>query len=112
MTRTLRSHLLAVGVALALADSSVVTLALPDILRRFDVGITEVAWVLISYNVVLAVAAVPAAHLTRGHPRLFCAAGLVIFAGASLSCALATSFAFLVGARCVQAVGAACVVAT
>ena len=60
-----RSALFGLAVALVLADSSVVTLALPDILARFDVGITEVAWVLISYNLVLAAAAVPAAHLVR-----------------------------------------------
>jgi MFS family permease len=110
--RAFRSHLLATGVGLALADSSLVTLALPDIVREFDVGITEVAWVLISYNVVLALCAVPAAHLTRRHPRLFCAAGLVIFAAASLACGLAGSFGVLVGARCVQAVGGSFVVAT
>ena len=36
------------GIGLALADSSVVTLALPDILRQFDVEIPQVAWVLTS----------------------------------------------------------------
>ena len=39
--RVTRSRLLALGIALALADSSVVTLALPDILRRFDLEIAE-----------------------------------------------------------------------
>ena len=46
----MRRALLAVGVGLALADSSIVTLALPDILGQFDVGITSVAWVLTSFN--------------------------------------------------------------
>ena len=40
---TLRSGLLGLAVGLALADSSIVTLALPEILGRFDVGITTVA---------------------------------------------------------------------
>ena len=48
-----RSGLLGLAVALALADSSVVTLALPDIVSRFGVSITDVAWVLVSYNLVL-----------------------------------------------------------
>jgi hypothetical protein len=38
-----RAALLGLGVGLALADSSIVTLALPEILGRFDVGITTVA---------------------------------------------------------------------
>ncbi len=40
--------LLAVTVALVLADSAVVTLALPDILRHLDTTVGQVAWVLIS----------------------------------------------------------------
>src|SRR6185503_1654025 len=87
------SGLLGLAVGLALADSSIVTLALPEILGRFDVGITTVAWVLTSFNLVLA---------------LF--AGAVLFAAASLACGLATSFELLIAARCVQAVGAAFVV--
>jgi len=106
-----RSGLLGLAVAVALADSSVVTLALPDILSRFGVSITDVAWVLISYNLVLAAGAVPAAHLVRTRTRLYCSAGLVLFAAASLGCGLAPSFGALVLGRCVQAAGAAVVVA-
>jgi MFS family permease len=87
-------------------------LALPDIVSRFGVSITDVAWVLISYNLVLAVCAVPAALLVRGRSRLFCASGLVVFAAASLGCGLASSFSVLLAGRCVQAAGAALVVAT
>ena len=61
----MRSGLLGLAVGLALADSSIVTLALPEILGRFDVGITTVAWVLTSFNLVLALVAVPAALLAR-----------------------------------------------
>jgi predicted MFS family arabinose efflux permease len=98
------------GIGLALADSSVVTLALPDILRQFDVEIPEVAWVLTSYNVGLALAAVPAAYAARRRPVLAFTAGTLVFAAASLACALAPSFGVLVGARCVQAVGGALLV--
>ena len=45
--------LLAVTVALVLADSAVVTLALPDILQELDASVAQVAWVLISFNLVL-----------------------------------------------------------
>jgi len=107
---TSRTGLLGLGVGLALADSSIVTLALPEILGQFDVGITSVAWVLTSFNLVLALVAVPAAYVSRRRPREAFACGVVVFAAASLTCGLAPSFDVLVGARCVQALGAALVV--
>jgi MFS family permease len=106
----MRARLLGVAVGLALADSSIVTLALPDILGQFDVAITSVAWVLTSFNLVLAVLAVPAAYVSRRRSREAFVAGTLVFAGASLACGLAPAFEVLVGARCVQAVGAALVV--
>ena len=108
-TRT-RRGLVGLGIGLALADSSVVTLALPDILRQFDVEIPTVAWVLTSYNLWLALAAVPAAYAARRRPVPAFAAGTLLFAAASLACALAPSFGVLVGGRCVQAVGGALLV--
>lgn len=100
--------LLAITVALVLADSAVVTLALPDILLALDATVTEVAWVLISFNLVLGVAAVPAAvWFGRAQPRVFTALGIAAFAGASAWCAAAGSIEVLIVARCVQAVGGA-----
>lgn len=100
--------LLAVTVALVLADSAVVTLALPDILLALDASVTEVAWVLIAFNLVLGLGAVPAAALVaRTQPRLPNALGIAVFAGASAWCAVADSIEVLVVARCVQAVGGA-----
>jgi MFS family permease len=110
VTRRARPALLGLAIALALADSSVVTLALPDVLGQFDVSITTVAWVLTSYNLVLAACAVPAAYFARRRPRAVFAVGALLFAAASLACGLATSFELLVGARCVQAVGGALLV--
>jgi MFS family permease len=105
-----RSRLLGLAVGLALADSSVVTLALPEVLGRFDVGLTTVAWVLTSYNLVLALLAVPAAYLARRRPREALLAGALLFAAASLACGLAPSFGVLLASRCVQAAGGALVV--
>jgi len=105
-----RTALLGLGVGLALADSSIVTLALPEVLGQFDVAITTVAWVLTSFNLVLAIVAVPAAYVSRRRPREAFAVGVVVFAGASLACGLAPSFEVLVAARCIQAVGAALIV--
>jgi MFS family permease len=108
--RRVRSWLLGLGVGLALADSSIVTLALPEILGEFDVGITEVAWVLTSFNLVLALVVLPAAYVARGRPRTAFVVGTLVFAAASLACGLAPWFELLLAARCVQAVGAALVV--
>jgi MFS family permease len=108
--RAFRPELLCLGIGLALADSSIVTLALPSILGRFDVGITTVAWVLTSFNLALVLAAVPAAYIARRRPNQVFALGSLVFAGASLACGFAPAFAVLVTARCVQALGAALLV--
>jgi MFS family permease len=56
------------------------------------------------------VLAVPAAYVARRRPREAFAVGVLVFAGASLACGLAPEFSVLVGARCVQAAGAALLV--
>jgi MFS family permease len=106
--RRVVAPLLAVTVALVLADSAVVTLALPDILEHLDTTVEQVAWVLISFNLVLGLAAVPAAAgYVRADPRIFTAVGIALFAGASAWCAVAGSIDALIAARCLQAVGGA-----
>lgn len=106
--RRAAAPLLAVTVALVLADSAVVTLALPAILVHLDTSVGQVAWVLIAYNLVLAVVAVPTALLfTRARPRILAALGIAVFAGSSAGCAVAGSIEVLVAARCVQAAGGA-----
>jgi MFS family permease len=105
-----RVTLLGLTVGIVLADSSVVTLALPDILAQYDVEIVTLAWVLASYNLALALAAVPAAFAARRWPAAVFAAGTVVFAGASLACAFAPSIEVLIGARAVQGAAGAAVV--
>src|SRR4051794_19205850 len=76
--------LLAVTVALVLADSAVVTLALPDILRNLQTTVGQVAWVLIAFNLVLGLVAVPTAvTFGRAQPRIISAVGIAVFAGSS-----------------------------
>src|ERR1700744_6461901 len=61
----------ALVVAVVLGDSGVVTLALPEILRDFGAAVGGVAWVLIAFNLVLALVAVPAARVcVRGGPAV------------------------------------------
>ncbi len=99
---------LVVAVGVVLADSSIVVLALPDIYRSLDVSVSQVVWVLIAFNLVLALAAIPAALAAGrvGAGRLT-VLGLFVFAGASLVCGLAPDVETLLVARCVQALGGA-----
>jgi predicted MFS family arabinose efflux permease len=102
---------LALAVGLVLADSSIVVLALPDIYRELDTSVAGVTWVLVSFNLVIALAALPAAHLARRvGPGRTAAVGLAIFAGAGLACGLASELSTLIAARCVQALGGAAAV--
>jgi MFS family permease len=102
---------LAFAVGLVLADSSIVVLALPEIYRQLDTSVAGVTWVLVSFNLVMALAAVPAAHLARRiGPGRSAAIGLAVFAGAGLACGLSSELSTLIAARCVQALGGAAAV--
>ena len=104
----LRTIALAGAVGLVLADSSIVVLALPEIFREFDTSITGVSWVLIIFNLVLALVAVPGARIARHYgPGRSAAIGLAVFAGGSLVCGLATGLGPLLTGRAVQAAGGA-----
>ena len=103
--------LLALAVGLVLADSSVVTLALPDILRDLETSVGTVAWVLIAFNLALALAALPGSRLARERARAAFSVALVAFALASAACAAAPSMEALIAARVAQGIFGAVVVA-
>jgi MFS family permease len=93
---------------LALADTAIVALALPPILRELDTDVAGVAAVLGVYAVVLALALPPAEWLRgRAGTRAAGIAGVALFAGGSLACGLAENLDVLLLARGVQALGAA-----
>jgi MFS family permease len=102
--------LLGLSVGIVLADSSVVTIALPEILARYHVELVTLAWVLTSFNLALALSALPAAFVARRRPAPVFGLGIVVFAAASLACALSPSFGGLVAGRAVQGVAGAAVV--
>jgi MFS family permease len=100
--------IVAVAVGLAVADSSVVVLALPDLYGTFDVSIVGVSWAITAYNVAIvagALAVLPFERHIRGH--VFAGVGLAVFAVASLVCGLSNTFELLIVGRVVQGVGAA-----
>lgn len=103
-----RVLLLAVAAGLVLADASVVTLALPDILVELDTTVEGVAAVIGAYTVALALALIPAERLCRrAGPARVAAAGFALFAAASVVCAVAATMPVLLTGRCVQAAGGA-----
>jgi MFS family permease len=100
------------SVAVAFADSSIVVLALPNLYGAFNTTIVGVAWVITSYNVVVAVGALGLAGLSRRLDALRTAQiGLAVFAIASVGCAVSWSLAALIVFRCVQGLGAALLLA-
>jgi predicted MFS family arabinose efflux permease len=110
--RKLLTAFVAVAVALAFADSSVVVLALPDVYRAFGTSIVGVSWVITSYNLVVAVVAfalVPV--LRRIDVGALTRVGLAVFCVGSVAAAASWTLPVLIVARCVQGLGAALLLA-
>jgi MFS family permease len=99
-----RRALVAIAAALALADASIIALALPPILVELDTTITGAAAVIGVYALALAAAILPVRRLgdDRSGPI-----GLTVFTLASLGCAIAPSLELLLLFRALQAVGGA-----
>src|SRR4051795_1414812 len=105
---SIRALALALAAGLALADASIVTLALPEILRELDTTIEGVAAVIGVYTLVIAVALIPIERLAaRTSVRVVGASGLLLLAAASAVCAAADSLPVLLAARAAQALGGA-----
>lgn len=100
--------LLVLGVAVAFADSSIVVLALPELLRRSHATIVGVSLVITIYNATLAITAFALVRWRRRWtPHRLARIGLVVFAIASAACAAAPNLSVLIAARGVQGVGGA-----
>ena len=98
--------------AVAFADSSIVVLALPDLYGAFDTSIEGVAWVITSYNLVVAVGALALVPVVRrADAALVARIGLGLFLAASVGCAASWSLSALIAFRCLQGVGAALLLA-
>jgi len=109
-TRWLALIVLCLGDLMIVLDTTVVNVALPSI--RSDLGFSEtsLAWVVNAYLLTFGGFLLLGGRLGDlfGHRRLFLG-GIALFTTASLACGLATTQAFLVGARAVQGVGGAVV---
>jgi EmrB/QacA subfamily drug resistance transporter len=102
--------LLAVAFLMTIIDLTIVNVALPTIGRKLHFPESDLQWVVTAYALTFGgflLLGGRAADLL-GRRRLFMA-GLAIFTGASLACALAASDTFLIVMRGVQGLGAAVV---
>jgi predicted MFS family arabinose efflux permease len=101
--------LVAIAAGVALADGSIVTLALPQLLRELGGSVEGIAAVLGVYCAVVAVALpIVVRARERWNARRIGIGGLLLFGAASLGCATAHSLPLLLSMRAVQGLGAAC----
>lgn len=100
------------GVLLATIDGSIVNVALPTLTRAFNTTFPTVQWVVLAYLLTLATLMLSVGRLADmvGKKRVY-TAGFVIFTTASALCGFAPTVTWLVGARVIQAVGGAMILA-
>jgi EmrB/QacA subfamily drug resistance transporter len=99
----------AVAVFVVFLDTTALYVAYPDIRQSFaGVSPAQLSWVLNAYTIAFAALLIPAGRLADrlGRKRVFLT-GSALFAVASAVCGLAPNASVLVGARALQAIGAA-----
>jgi predicted MFS family arabinose efflux permease len=100
--------LLALAVALAFADASIVVLGLPDIYRELETTVVEASWVITVYAIVVMIVSVVLALVaSRMSAGLLTLIGLLGFAAGSAASGAATSIGVLYAGRALQGAGAA-----
>lgn len=101
------------GVFLSTMDSSMVNIALPFIMETFHSPLQRVEWVVMSYLLTITATLLIWGYLADriGRRRIY-GSGLLVFTVGALCCSQAPSLSWLIGARFLQAMGAACMMAT
>lgn len=97
---------------MAQLDLFIVNVAVPAMGRSFHgAGLSDLSWVLDGYAIVFGALLVPAGRLADHYGRRrFLLAGVVVFTGGSVLCAVAPSLDVLIAGRVIQAAGAASIV--
>ena len=103
---------LSLAMLLPSLGTSIANVALPDLAASFDATMPEAQWVVIAYLLAVTTLIVGAGRLGDiiGRSRLLLI-GIALFSAASAAAALAPSLWMLIGARAVQGVGAAAMMA-
>lgn len=100
------------AMALVVLDASIANIALPTIAHALQVSPSQSILIVTAYQAALVMALLPCGALGEklGYRPVF-AGGVALFAAASVMCALAPDFGWLVAARFVQGLGGAAVMA-
>ncbi|RQV40430.1 MFS transporter [Burkholderia cenocepacia] len=100
--------LVAIGMFMAVLDSTIVNVALPAMRTSLGATVAELAWIVDAYTLSFAALILAGGALSDrfGAKRVYLA-GLALFVGASAACGVASSVALLVAARFAQGMGAA-----
>lgn len=99
---------LCLGFFMILLDTTIVSIAIPTMLRELNAGLNAVVWVISVYLLTYAVPMLFTSRLgDRFGPKRVFLAGLIVFTGASLWCGLSGNVEMLIAARAVQGLGAA-----
>lgn len=111
--RWLIMPVLALGISLIIVDSTIVNVALPQIIDGLGLDLSQAEWTNSLYSLVFAalLIAVGSTADRYGRRKLFII-GAIVFALASVMAALATTPATLLGARALQGVGGAMILPT
>src|SRR5215204_5932885 len=106
--RWLALYVLCTGVLMIVIDATVVNVALPSIKNDLDFSQSDLAWVVNAYLIAFGGLLLLSGRIGDliGHRRVFLA-GLAVFTGASLLCALSQSQGMLIAARFIQGGGGA-----
>ncbi|AXG79460.1 DHA2 family efflux MFS transporter permease subunit [Streptomyces paludis] len=99
---------LSLGLFMIVVDTSIVSVAVPTMVRDLDTGLNAVVWVTSVYLLMYAVPMLFTSRLgDRYGPKRVFVAGLAVFTAASLCAGLSSGVETLIAARAAQGLGAA-----
>ncbi|MHB2242905.1 MFS transporter [Pseudomonas monsensis] len=99
---------LALSMLMPSLDTSIANAGLPTLAAAFDATFQQVQWIVLAYLLAVTTLIVSVGRLGDGvGRRRLLLVGIGLFTAASLACALAPGWIWLIGARAVQGVGAA-----
>jgi EmrB/QacA subfamily drug resistance transporter len=104
--------LVAVGVFMSTLDGSIVNVALPVIMKEFNVSMQTVEWVVAIYLITVSSLLLPFGRLSdiKGRRWVY-SRGFIIFSAGSFFCGIAENPLWLISARSFQGIGAAMLMA-
>lgn len=101
---------IAIGIAMAVLDGTVVNVALPSIVAELGTTPAAGVWVINAYQLVIVALLMPLASLGErvGYRRVY-QVGIALFTLGSLACAFSGTLPALIAARVVQGIGGAAI---